>query len=120
MNETRKAGITVGLLFLGPLVIVAWILIATWNQYPVRSEAEQSAIAADLHRARNAREAPGTTHTYDDGYSDWQDQKRDEQRARDQAAYRADQQLDERIRDAANAAANTAVENAMHGEKPGY
>lgn len=108
MNETRKAGITVGLLFFGPLVLVAWILIATWDQHP-STPAEQAAIAADLQRARNAREAPVITHTEDSGSSDWQDQKRDEQDDRSRAAYEADKALDERIADAVHPERNAIM-----------
>src|SRR4051812_10134633 len=119
MSKERKASVTVSLLFIVPLLLVAWILFAARDNRP-HTVAEGEARSARMQSARDAEVAPITTHTEDSGYSDWQDQKRDEQRARNQAAYDADQALTERINDAANAAANRAVETAMNGEKPGY
>jgi hypothetical protein len=112
MSSTGKAGLTVSLLFVGPLVLVVCMLFAARDDRP-------NAAVAPQPEPRIAQEAPRITNTCSDQIcSDIQDQKYEEQRVRAQEEYRADQQLDERIRDAANAAANAAVKNAM-SEKPG-
>lgn len=116
MTSTRKAGLTVSLLFIMPLVLVAWILIAARDERP-----NAPVVAAPSQSIQEAWEPQPCPQCYD-GESDWQDQKRDEQRARDHAAYEADQQLDERIADAARAAANAAVDEKMNETRayPGY
>src|SRR4051794_31040949 len=60
MSKKRKAGLTVSLLFVGPLLLCAWILIVSRDQHP-STPVEQAAIAADLQNARDAREAPVVT-----------------------------------------------------------
>jgi hypothetical protein len=114
MSKERKAGLTVSLLFVGPLVLVACMLFAARDDQP---------NAAPVAESRSVQEAPtGALQPCpqcDNGEADWDDQQNRKAAAERQAAYDADRQLDERIREAANAAANAAVKQAMN-EKPGY
>jgi hypothetical protein len=110
MSKERKAGITVSLLFVGPLVLVACMLFTARDDRPndpvaPHAEVSKTPVVTDM--------------SGDPGYNDWKYEQNRKAAAERQAAYDADRQLDERIREAANAAANAAVKQAMN-EKPGY